>query len=84
MRKLAFVLSLMLIAAAAVILGTEIMRLSDLDSFPGFVALASVLFGILGGACFRLFRFRLVERNGRILILGPAEKIEQGKQGSAP
>ncbi len=86
MRKLVLVLSLPLIGAMSVVLGSEIMRLSDPQNFGGFIAVASVLFGVLLGVTFRLLRLRLIKNNDRILILGPNEKLDrnEGAKSSAP
>lgn len=85
MRKLLFVLTLLPIAVVSVILGPVITAHVDpghiKDNVPVFIAIISVSFTILTVASFQLFGLRFLERDGRILIIGPQEVEELHKQG---
>jgi hypothetical protein len=86
MRKVIFLVSLVPITIVSVGLGIELTGLVDpthiKENVPLLIGLTSVLFGALGAACFRLLRLRLVQSNGKILIVGPREKVE-GTPGPA-
>jgi hypothetical protein len=52
------------------------------ENLPTLAVLFGVFFGVLTGASFRLLRLRLAQSNGRILIIGPGDKVE-GAPGPA-
>ena len=91
MRKMLFVISLAPIAVVSVVAGviasSEMASLLGLSTHSGvlaFMVLTSLVFGVCGTICFRLFRLRLTISGGRYVITDdPRVKKMEAESGNA-